>query len=499
MPAEHPIPALLDSQQPDQPQSQQVKLCLACRSPLAAADAPSAATAPFLFHHDVQEDSPVETTLVCASCRSRLAPPARDREDMFAEVERQLLRRAASLQPAGNEAALHDSLHVSAHPQPPSPLLDHPCPPQDLLMEASPAPASATAATSSPRPFSSSTGDAAPCPPSPAHPARFDKLPATAISSPVLARPTLTPIDTSHASSSQAPTAQPRPDQAAASQASGSRQRPSLVPSSPAPDPLLDITRLRVRSQGHHCLYPGATFQGTQKSGRNSYDVNVTIVDVDFASSHLCGYLRIRGLTDDWPELTTYFDAEIIGSRYGFLTRNWGATEQEDMVHWGRFPAFRYVKNELNKPHLTMKDALNRGAVFMRWKEKFLVPDHRVQDINGASFAGFYYVCVDFNPQQTGSVHLPTPAENMIDVGTSPPTATTTPSAGSMTKPESVPRSRRISVNRGSRRPGRSASRGCPSNVATMSGFYFHQNSEPYQQLSLVHVPEHTSSCFEFR
>lgn len=44
------------------------------------------------------------------------------------------------------------------------------------------------------------------------------------------------------------------------------------------PDPLLDITRLRVRSPTHHCLYPGATFSGTQKSGRNSYDVNVTIV-----------------------------------------------------------------------------------------------------------------------------------------------------------------------------------------------------------------------------
>jgi glucose-induced degradation protein 4 len=45
-----------------------------------------------------------------------------------------------------------------------------------------------------------------------------------------------------------------------------------------SPDPLVDITRLRVRSTTHHCLYPGATFSGTQKSGRNSYDVNVTIV-----------------------------------------------------------------------------------------------------------------------------------------------------------------------------------------------------------------------------
>jgi hypothetical protein len=49
-------------------------------------------------------------------------------------------------------------------------------------------------------------------------------------------------------------------------------------PSTTSPDPLIDITRLRVRSRGHHCLYPGASFQGTQKSGRNSYDVNVTIV-----------------------------------------------------------------------------------------------------------------------------------------------------------------------------------------------------------------------------
>lgn len=44
------------------------------------------------------------------------------------------------------------------------------------------------------------------------------------------------------------------------------------------PDPLADVTRLRVRSKGYKCLYPGAIFQGTQKSGRSSYDVQVTIV-----------------------------------------------------------------------------------------------------------------------------------------------------------------------------------------------------------------------------
>jgi hypothetical protein len=29
----------------------------------------------------------------------------------------------------------------------------------------------------------------------------------------------------------------------------------------------------------------------------------------------------------------------------------------------------------------------------MRWKEYFLVPDHRVRTISGASFEGFYYIC----------------------------------------------------------------------------------------------------------
>lgn len=44
------------------------------------------------------------------------------------------------------------------------------------------------------------------------------------------------------------------------------------------PDPLTDVTHIRVRTRGNRCLYPGATFEGTQKSGRNSYDVTVTIV-----------------------------------------------------------------------------------------------------------------------------------------------------------------------------------------------------------------------------
>lgn len=264
------------------------------------------------------------------------------------------------------------------------------------------------------------------------------------------------------------------------------------------PDPLLDITRLRVRSQNHHCLYPGAVFQGTQKSGRNSYDVSVTILvsgrafasvvlhvlmrtlmqDVNLPY-FLCGYLRIRGLTDDWPELTTYFDAEIIGSRHGFLTQKWGADENADMSHWNRFPAFKRVKGDMARPGLTISDR-DRGVVFMRWKEKFLVPDHRVQDVNGASFAGmrtipsdsdvssllqfsgFYYVCVDFNPSQNPA----SPTKSEFDMQSHIPVA-----EDCSMSPNKSKRSRKLSV------PSYAPRMSAPT--ATMNGFYYHQNSEP--------------------
>lgn len=50
--------------------------------------------------------------------------------------------------------------------------------------------------------------------------------------------------------------------------------------------------------------------------------------------SSLCGYLHIRGLTDEYPELTTFFDAEIIGNAYSFVTKKWDASSKTDKEHW---------------------------------------------------------------------------------------------------------------------------------------------------------------------
>ncbi|KAF4460818.1 VID24-required for vacuolar import and degradation of Fbp1p [Fusarium albosuccineum] len=142
-------------------------------------------------------------------------------------------------------------------------------------------------------------------------------------------------------------------------------------------------------------LRPGSRFHGTQQSERQVYDVQVEIKHVDMRESFLCGYLRIQGLTEDHPTLTTYFEGEIIGSKYSFYTQheNWGANSKVDLSHWAKFTAFRPFQKQARKGPVTIRDAAQRETIFMRWKEHFLVPDHRVRTITGASFEGFYYIC----------------------------------------------------------------------------------------------------------
>ncbi|OHW99460.1 vacuolar import and degradation protein [Colletotrichum incanum] len=138
-----------------------------------------------------------------------------------------------------------------------------------------------------------------------------------------------------------------------------------------------------------------APSMGSDFSNMRVYDVQVEIKHVDLRESFLCGYLRIQGLTEDHPTLTTYFEGEIIGTKYSFITNHesWGATDKIDLNHWAKFNAFRPFQKQARKGPVVIRDVAQRENIFMRWKEHFLVPDHRVRTISGASFEGFYYIC----------------------------------------------------------------------------------------------------------
>ncbi|KAH7943502.1 hypothetical protein HPB52_009158 [Rhipicephalus sanguineus] len=154
---------------------------------------------------------------------------------------------------------------------------------------------------------------------------------------------------------------------------------PEIVPPLPANSHQPGVTR--------SLLYNGSRFQGQQKSKGNSYDVEVVLQHVDEANSYLCGYLKIKGLTEEYPTLTTFFDGEIISEKYPFLTRKWDADEEVDKKHWSKFGSFEDYTDNFNC------DNFNYTELKATENEHFLVPDHTIKDINGASFAGFYYIC----------------------------------------------------------------------------------------------------------
>ena len=100
-------------------------------------------------------------------------------------------------------------------------------------------------------------------------------------------------------------------------------------------------------------LYSGSRFVGHQKSKGNQYDVEVILQVccfhfnlpshstlilcfqyVNIEECYLCGYLKIKGLTEEYPTLTTFFDGEIISEKHPFLTRKWEADEDVDKKHW---------------------------------------------------------------------------------------------------------------------------------------------------------------------
>ncbi len=68
--------------------------------------------------------------------------------------------------------------------------------------------------------------------------------------------------------------------------------------------------------------------------------IHLHLQHVDEENAYLCGYLKIKNLTDEYPEMVTFFDGEIISEKHPFLTRKWDADEDVDRKHWVRIRMF---------------------------------------------------------------------------------------------------------------------------------------------------------------
>ncbi|KAJ2776832.1 hypothetical protein H4R18_005462 [Coemansia javaensis] len=172
----------------------------------------------------------------------------------------------------------------------------------------------------------------------------------------------------------------------------------SLAGSEPLPTPeqLIFTQSWSTWPTPCHDLYSGSQFVGTQSNGMRSYSVTVALKYVDMGVPELCGHFTIRGLTSELPMLTTYFDAQIVGTGgSSFITNQWGATIDTDRCHWGLFAPFQKYSARFDRKDFAYRLGPADRYVFMRWKERFVVPNYRLSRINGASYEGFYYVCYD--------------------------------------------------------------------------------------------------------
>jgi len=183
-----------------------------------------------------------------------------------------------------------------------------------------------------------------------------------------------------------------------------------------------DISDKRPVSKSPSSLFqPYARYIGTQQSDRQTYNVEVTILTVDMDQCSLSGYLLIRGLTPEHPMLQTFFTGQIVGGpnqKYSFKTMEptWGASDKVDLQHWLRFPAWRHLSSHA-KRDMSFDFPLDnqpwhmQDHVFMRWKEHFLVPDHKQSNIQGASFEGFYYICLNQTEGKISGVYFHSKSE----------------------------------------------------------------------------------------
>ncbi|CAO3625276.1 unnamed protein product [Cunninghamella blakesleeana] len=197
-----------------------------------------------------------------------------------------------------------------------------------------------------------------------------------------------------HEQSQQQTNASPTKDSMSETKDAGKRKRIVTLSNRNDNERWVNLTDKRLKPGRLGSLFNGSKFVGIQKGNSSQYDVTVEIQDVDLKNHSLSGYLHISGLTASHPDITTFFEGEIIGPKHSFLTRKWLADLTVDTKHWKRFPSFEPLLGIFNNDEYHY-DPIEGDYIYMRWKEKFLVPDHHVKDIDGASYSGFYYICYE--------------------------------------------------------------------------------------------------------
>ncbi|KAF3643161.1 putative delta-1-pyrroline-5-carboxylate synthase-like isoform X1 [Capsicum annuum] len=136
-------------------------------------------------------------------------------------------------------------------------------------------------------------------------------------------------------------------------------------------------------------------FSGTQNVSSQQKDeawrVNVRIQGCDLDHGYLCGTMEALNVPMADTPVVTFWEGEIVDTKnYTFFTGKWGATSDDDIKHWTKFPSFSPLLSQVEVDGGKSLDLSNYPYIFMRWKEQYFV---NVGTDCGLTIAGFYYVC----------------------------------------------------------------------------------------------------------
>lgn len=188
------------------------------------------------------------------------------------------------------------------------------------------------------------------------------------------------------------------------------------------------------KSLGRHLdfLRPGLRFGGSQSSKYTCYTVEVKIDTVNLPlyktshslDPHVTGTFTIRNLTPVLDKVVTLFEGYVINyNQFPLCSLHWPAEEtldphmaqrENDCSHWKRFGHFgsdnwSLAEKNFGQYNHGSTEFMNQRFIYLKWKERFLLDNedqenlmlNDIYHLEGASFEGFYYVCLD---QLTGSV-----------------------------------------------------------------------------------------------
>ncbi|KAL0347334.1 UNVERIFIED_CONTAM: Transcription factor CYCLOIDEA [Sesamum calycinum] len=122
-----------------------------------------------------------------------------------------------------------------------------------------------------------------------------------------------------------------------------------------------------------------------------AWRVNVRIQGCDLDHGYLCGTMEALNVPMADTPVVTFWEGEIVDTKnYTFFTGKWGATAEDDIKHWTKFPSFSPLLSQVEVDGGKSLDLSIYPYIFMRWKEQYFV---NVGTDCGLTIAGFYYVC----------------------------------------------------------------------------------------------------------